>query len=257
MLHRIVILAAGILCVAALLVMGSVTLAAPQGADKSSANAIAAPAPSPTDCPMNFSDVPVGSTFYTYIHCIYCQGIINGYPDGTFRPNANVTRGQLSKIVIQSAGLGNGNPGSQLFQDVQPGSTFYTDVNLLAEFGYINGYPCGGPGEPCSPEMYRYFRPNSPATRAQIAKIVSQAAGWSDNPGSQMFTDVPPSNSFYAYIQRLALHNAISGYPCGGTGEPCDSQHRPYFRPDNLTTRGQLSKIDVYAFFPSCITLIN
>jgi 5'-nucleotidase/2',3'-cyclic-nucleotide 2'-phosphodiesterase/3'-nucleotidase/5'-nucleotidase len=207
---------------------------------------------------MNFSDVPVGSTFYTYIHCIYCQGVISGFPDGTFRPNANVTRGQLSKIVIRSAGLENGNPGSQLFQDVQPGSTFYTDVNLLAEFGYISGYPCGGPGEPCSPEMYRYFRPSNPATRAQISKIVAQTAGWNDNPGSQMFADVPPSNGFYAYVQRLALHNAISGYPCGGAGEPCvPPGNLPYFRPDNLTTRGQLSKIDVYAFYPSCVTLNN
>jgi hypothetical protein len=69
MLHRIILLAAGVL---ALLLVGSVALASPQGADKSGTNAIAAqaaaPAASPTDCPMNFSDVPVGSTFYTYIH---------------------------------------------------------------------------------------------------------------------------------------------------------------------------------------------
>ncbi len=251
MLRRIVILSAGILI---LLAAGGVTLAAAHGTDKGSAGTTTTIVTTAPDvCTMNFPDVPPGSTFYNYIHCIYCQGIISGYPDGTFRPNTDVTRGQLSKIVIQSAGLGNGNPGSQLFQDVQPGSAFYTDVNLLAEFGYINGYQCGGVGEPCSPEMYRYFRPNNPATRAQIAKIIAQTAAWNDDPGSQIFTDVAPSNTFFAYIQRLSIHNAISGYPCGGVGEPCDPQNRPYFRPDNLTTRGQLSKIDVYAFFPSCL----
>jgi hypothetical protein len=68
---------------------------------------------------------------------------------------------------------------------------------------------------------------------------------------------VQPGSTFYTDVNLLAEFGYINGYPCGGTGEPCDSQHRPYFRPDNLTTRGQLSKIDVYAFFPSCITLNN
>src|SRR6266704_3004813 len=98
MLRRIVILATGIL---ALLAVGGVTLAAAQGTGKGSAGAgITMIATGPDVCTMNFSDVPPGSTFYDYIHCIYCQGIISGYPDGTFRPNTDVTRGQLSKIVI-------------------------------------------------------------------------------------------------------------------------------------------------------------
>src|SRR6187551_3227528 len=73
-------------------------------------------------CPMNFSDVPPGSTYYEYVQCLFCRGIINGYPDNTFRPNNNVTRGQLSKIVSESAGL-TVPPGPQLFEDVLPGST--------------------------------------------------------------------------------------------------------------------------------------
>jgi S-layer homology domain len=207
----------------------------------------------PDICVMSFSDVPQGSTFYQYIYCLYCRGVIDGYQDGTFRPNNNVTRGQLSKIVAVSAGFNN-PPGSQLFEDVLPASTYYTYVNQLTEFGYVNGYDCGGPGEPCSPQMYRYFRPGAPATRGQIAKIVSQSAGWFDPAGTQVFEDVAPGSTFYDYIQRLYGHNAIAGYPCGGPGEPCNLPgNRPYFRPNNLTTRGQLSKIDVYAFFPGCL----
>jgi len=53
----------------------------------------------PTACTLTFSDVPPGSTFYPYIHCLACLGIINGYSDGSFKPNNNITRGQLSKIV--------------------------------------------------------------------------------------------------------------------------------------------------------------
>ena len=251
MFRKLFVLAIGI---AAMLALGGVVAAQSAGKENTgSTSSTSSTSSAPDGCPMNFSDVPPGSTFYPYVLCLYCRNIIGGYSDGTFRPNYNVTRGQLSKIVSESAGF-NGPPGSQLFEDVQPGTTYYTYVNRLAEFGYISGYPCGGPGEPCSQEMYRYFRPNGPATRGQIAKIVSQAAGWFDPAGNQIFEDVPPGSTFYDYIQRLSMHNAVTGYACGGAGEPCNPpNNRPYFRPDNLTTRGQLSKIDVYAFFPSCI----
>src|SRR5262249_54471619 len=144
-----------------------------------------------TSCTITFSDVPAGSTFYPYIHCLACLGIINGYPDGTFKPNANVTRGQLSKIVANSAGFHDAQP-DQLFQDVPVGSTFQLFVGRLASRGYISGYVCGGSGEPCVPPTnLPYFRPNANATRGQISKIVSNAAGFSDTASGQQFQDVP------------------------------------------------------------------
>ena len=82
------------------------------------------PTATPTACPIQYTDVPVGSTFYPYIHCLACLGIINGYPDGTFRTNNHVTRGQLSKIVSNSAGF-NDPQTTQMFQDVAVGSTFF------------------------------------------------------------------------------------------------------------------------------------
>jgi hypothetical protein len=44
------------------------------------------PAPTPTACSIQFSDVPEGSTFYAYIRCLACRGVVSGYADGTFRP---------------------------------------------------------------------------------------------------------------------------------------------------------------------------
>jgi len=122
--------------------------------------------------------VPQGSTFYVWIRCLACRGIVNGYPDGTFRPNNNVTRGQLSKIVSNSAGFSEPHT-EQTFEDVPVDSTFYIYIQRLASRGFINGYPCGGAGEPCIPPENRpYFRPNANATRGQISKIVSNAAGF-------------------------------------------------------------------------------
>ena len=148
----------------------------------STATATSTPTPAVTACPIQFNDVPVGSTFYDYIRCLACRGI-------------------------------------------------------------VGGYPCGGPGEPCPGQ---YYRPNNNVTRGQVSKIVSELAGFSDAVPStqQTFQDVPNSGTFWLWIERLSGRGIIGGYPCGGPFEPCVSPgNRPYFRPNNDVTRGQLSKI--------------
>jgi len=210
--------------------------------------------PAPTSCTIQFSDVPPGSTFYPYVHCLACLGIINGYPDGNFEPNANVTRGQLSKIVSNSAGF-HDDQTTQMFQDVSAGSTFFQYIDRLASRGYIGGYPCGSLGEPCQPGNLPYFRPNNNATRGQISKIVSNAAGFNDPPSGQQFEDVGVGSTYYTYTYRLVSRGVMSGYPCGGTGEPCvPPANLPYFRPNSNATRGQTSKIVGNTFFSDCQT---
>jgi hypothetical protein len=205
--------------------------------------------------------VPEGSTFYDFIRCMACRGIITGYTSGCetgdpcFRPNNNVTRGQLSKIVSNAAGFDD-DPGGQQFEDVVEGSTFYDFIGRLANRDIIEGYACGGVGEPCVPPgNMPYFRPNANVTRGQISKIVSEAAGYTDVPGDQQFEDVLPGSTFYDWIWRLADREIMSGYPCGGAGEPCVAPNNfPYFRPANNATRGQASKIVANTFFPGCYT---
>jgi hypothetical protein len=216
-------------------------------------------AATPTACSIEFTDVLPGSTFYDFVRCMACRGIINGYTSGCetgdpcFRPNNNVTRGQLSKIVSNAAGFTE-PAGTQQYEDVVPGSTFYDVIWRLADRGYVAGYPCGGEGEPCGPASLPYFRPNGNATRGQISKIVSNAAGYAEPAGSQVFDDVAPGSTFFDFVQRLANRGVMGGYACGGPGEPCGPGNRPYFRPSNQATRGQTSKIVSNTFYPDCQT---
>jgi uncharacterized delta-60 repeat protein len=208
---------------------------------------------SPSGCPIQFADVPPGSTFYDFVRCLACRGIISGYSDGTFRPGSPVTRGQLSKIVSNAAGFTEDHD-EQSFEDVAPGSTFHQFVERLYSRGYISGYPCGGLGEPCGGGNLPYFRPNTNVTRGQAAKIVSNAAGIADPPGTQAFEDVAPGSTFFDFVQRLANRGVMSGYACGGPGEPCGTGNFPYFRPNTNVTRGQSAKIVANTFFPGCVT---
>ncbi len=172
---------------------------------------------------------------------------------GYFRPGNEITRGQIAKIVSNSAGFGE-DAGAQIYEDVPSTNTFYVWINRLSHRGYMGGYPCGGEGEPCGADNKPYFRTFSNATRGQLSKIVSNAAGIGGTPTGIFYTDVQESNPFYLWIMRLTERGVISGYPCGGPNEPCDSENRPYFRPFNNVTRGQASKIVANTFFPNCQT---
>lgn len=230
-----------------------------------SATSTPTPTTQPTACTITFADVPQENTFYTYVRCLACRGIINGYAcggmgepcngnnDPYFRPANNVTRGQIAKIVANAAGFVEPQAG-QTFEDVPPGSTFHEFVERLSSRAIMAGYACGGAGEPCvAPGNRPYFRPNSNATRGQLAKIVSNAAGLNNPVSGQTFEDVIPGSTFYDFIERLVAAGAMNGYPCGGAGEPCIAPgNRPYFRPANNVTRGQTSKIVGNTFFPGC-----
>jgi hypothetical protein len=228
------------------------------------ATATPSPTPSPTVCPIQFNDVPPGSTFYAFIRCLACRGIFSGYPCGGpgepcpgayFRPGANVTRGQTAKIVSNAAGYSE-TPTGQTFEDVPPTGTFYLWVERIASRGIISGYPCGQPGEPClGPGNRPYFRPNNNVTRGQLAKIDANAAQYTETPIGQTFEDAPPGSTFYLWIERIAARGIISGYPCGGPGEPCVAPaNRAYFRPNASVTRSQTAKIVANTFFPACAT---
>ena len=87
---------------------------------------VSAASTTPTSCSIQFTDVPPGATFYPYIVCLACRGIITGYSDGTFRPGNNVTRGQAAKILANSASYADAIPSSrQTFNDVTPGNPFW------------------------------------------------------------------------------------------------------------------------------------
>jgi hypothetical protein len=110
-----------------------------------------------------FSDVPASHTFYQYIETAAHEGLVSGYSDGTFRPGNDVTRGQLSKIVVEAAGWPLVNPTVPTFSDVPTGSPFYQYIETAYDHQIISGYADGT------------FRPGNNATRGQISKIVHSA----------------------------------------------------------------------------------
>src|SRR5207237_3891409 len=84
------------------------------------------------------------------------------------------------------------------FNDVDPSAYYAAAVKYLNCHGFVSGYACGGPGEPCPGQ---YFRPGAFTTRGQFTKILVLGRGWPvTTPSNPTFTDVPRSNPFFVYI---------------------------------------------------------
>jgi tetratricopeptide (TPR) repeat protein len=136
-------------------------------------------------------------------------------------------------------------PGEQ-FTDVCPTDYFYQHVLMLTDDAILSGY---NSSPPCPNSTWiPCFGPYGNSTRGQIAKVVALAAGFNEPVSGQSFEDVLPGHTFYEYIERMAGRGIVTGYPCGGPGEPCGPENLQYFRAGNSVTRGQLSKMVVIAF---------
>jgi hypothetical protein len=192
-----------------------------------------------------FADVPTNYWAADDINRLAMLNVVNGtgQPDGSalFRPGGTALRSHLSKMVVLAAGWALANPGSPTFTDVPTNHPFYTFIETAVQHGVVSGYTSGcSSGNPC-------FRPNNSVTRSQTAKMVVVSRGWPVVvPGSPNFADMPydaSPTSLYAYVETARSRGIISGYACGGPGEPCDGQNRAYYRPGNNVTRAQLSKM--------------
>ena len=116
--------------------------------------------PMVTPASASFGDVAPDHWAYGFIETAAAHGIISGYSDGTFRPQASVTRAQVAKMIVTARDWATDIPASG-YTDVHPTDWYNTYVGAMSQAEVISGYSDGT------------FRPNAPATRAQIAKILT------------------------------------------------------------------------------------
>ncbi|HEY4566232.1 MAG TPA: S-layer homology domain-containing protein [Savagea sp.] len=121
-----------------------------------------------------FWDVPETNRYSGAIQYAVDLGIINGFPDGTYRPNEPVTRGQMA-ILFARKDKGayeffhdpftrpkNLRPRARLY-DMSESMHAYEPVQKMIQHRIANGYPNGT------------FRPDDPIERGQLAYFLHQA----------------------------------------------------------------------------------
>ena len=103
-----------------------------------------------------FSDVPKGYWAANYIGYMQQFGIITGYSDGSFRPDAPVTRAEFAAIASRFEKL---TEGSKSFTDVPDTYWAARYISFAATRGWVTGYSDGT------------FKPEDPITRAEVAAV--------------------------------------------------------------------------------------
>ena len=151
---------------------------------------------------ITFLDVPMSNAFYTDIGKISAKGVTLGCDPQNYCPAAAVTRAQMAVFIVRALGVLNPPPpASQRFQDVPPSNFAYAFIEELARRGITLGCTANN------------FCPDDPVTREQMAAFIVRALGEFNPPppASQRFNDVPPSNPFYNFIDRLAALGITMG----------------------------------------------
>ncbi len=130
---------------------------------------------------------------------------MNGYDDGTFRPDSPIKRSEVSKLIAGLLKEKNGG-GDYLFSDVPNDIWYYEHVSQLTGYDLIKGYEDNT------------FRPDNTITRAEFVTILSRLPH-TDLASETEFTDVPKSHWAYDAVQAALGNNWVSGYE-GGVFKP-------------------------------------
>lgn len=142
-----------------------------------------------------YSDVAATSWYNTAVSTLSSMGIITGYPDGTFRPNAAITRAEFAAIAARFDN--DGDKTAAKFSDI---ATHWAkdEISIAYNNGWITGYPDGT------------FGPQRSITRAETATMINRVIDRVPSEEShllsrgvmQIWPDANPGDWFYLAMQE-------------------------------------------------------
>lgn len=145
------------------------------------------------DTDAGFSDLSANSPFFDAVDYVRSQGIVNGYADGTYKPDSRINRAEFVKIIIGAIFAEDQISGcapNKTFPDVSQSDWFYPYICAASNNGIISGYPDGS------------FKPGNYINFAEASKIIVNAFGYK----------VPAKNIWYQpFVEKLEEFKAVPG----------------------------------------------
>lgn len=171
-----------------------------------------------------FSDVPSSAWYYNNVMQAAANGIVSGYPDGTFKPGNSVTRRDFAIMLTQMLGVSNDGTAVSPFIDVDDDDYGVVSIAYCKAHNIISGYDDGT------------FKPDATITRQEAASMIVKAMGV-----SKVSDELYPDDSTIAGWAKDAVYKAkaaglMKGYEEDGT-----------FRPTGKITRAEAASIMVNA----------
>ncbi|MEE3806750.1 S-layer homology domain-containing protein [Lysinibacillus fusiformis] len=149
-----------------------------------------------------FKDVKVNSPYYKIIHEMRDAGIIQGYEDGTFRPDTTISRQHAAALVSRALKINDltleKTKEFKQPKDLRTDSPFYNDIKSLVEAGLLEIDSQGN------------VNPNKALTRGEMAKIIAVAFSL-EVKADYLFGDVKGSK-YEEYVKALYSNGITTGY---------------------------------------------
>lgn len=139
----------------------------------------------------------IGTEYEKAVSRLVAFGILEGYPDGTYQPEKDITRAEFAKILVEALGLGsaaNAAVGKTNFSDVTASHWAAGYMNVASGQGLIKGYPDGT------------FKPSKQVSYAEALTMLVRALGYQDS-----FLGVKGANWAQAYTAKAAQLGISSG----------------------------------------------
>lgn len=150
-----------------------------------------------------FSDLPATHSAYAAVMYLREKGVLQGYPDGTFKPDKVVTRAEAVKMITAPKGIDLTSFTTSPFTDVPAGSWFLPYVEIArTKLGIVQGPPTA-----------TAFRPADPVKRSEFLKLFLAGNGldyqgaWKDIT-SPLATDTASADWYYPYM-RFAVGSSL------------------------------------------------
>lgn len=170
-----------------------------------------------------FSDTQ-GHWAQSCIQSLAQRNIINGYPNGEFRPNAPVTRAEYATMVVNAFPNATRDRNARSFTDVRSNFWAANAIRTASQTGFLTGYPSGE------------FRPSQQIPRTQVLVSLNNGLGYT------------PTGSINATLgNTYADASAIPSYARGAIAAATQTQlvvNYPdvrYLKPNNRATRAEVA----------------
>jgi S-layer homology domain/Caspase domain len=194
------------------------------------ASPIASETPTPTSSPspppgeMTFKDVPANYWARDFIERMAQQGIISGIGDGTFRPDAPVTRAQFAALINKAYAPAPVREGIN-FSDVPSNYWAFNAIQTASKGGYMAGYADGT------------FKPDQNIPRVQLVVAIANGMGYGRQPADQtLLTKLSDGGTIPDYAKNAVAaatkHNILVNFPTPET-----------FAPNRAATRAEVSAL--------------
>jgi len=152
----------------------------------------------------SFKDINKNTSLFVEVNYLMERGIINGYPDGTFKPDEPIAKKHIALMLVRALKLPTTGLKNPNYKDVPTTHPYYKEIAA----GYTAGLFAKAD----------YFNPDLTISREVMARLIAKALKLEVLPGTEgkiKFSDVSQMSQYYTDILKVASNNVVKGYGDG------------------------------------------